>query len=141
MSITHMPFKSPKAGISRRNFLGLVLCAGLSGLSPKAVIAAAEGVRTSEKSLSLYNPHTKDHFKGVYWRDGKYVDDAVKNQVVKTDISVKCSESTLSESLFYSVDPFYKGLSGDKESIHLFLKKHHFDPDAAYVDLSDDQKK
>ena len=79
MSMIHMPFKSPKAGISRRNFLGLVLCAGLTGLSPKAVIAAVEGVRTSEKSLSLYNPHTKDHFKGIYWRNGKYVDDALKN--------------------------------------------------------------
>lgn len=79
MSIFHMPFRSTKAGLSRRNFIGFVLCAGLSSLSPKTVLAAIDEVTTREKSLSLYNPHTKDHFSGIYWRNGKYVGDALKN--------------------------------------------------------------
>ena len=56
-----------------------MLCAGLSGLSPKIVLAAIDGAKTTEKSLSLYNPHTKEHFKGIYWRNRKYIGDALKN--------------------------------------------------------------
>ena len=79
MSILNMPFMLPKAGLSRRNFIGFMLCAGISGLSSKSVFAAIEELTTTEKSLSLYNPHTKDSFNGVYWRNGKYVTEALKN--------------------------------------------------------------
>ena len=79
MSTFNMPFRSTKAGLSRRNFIGFVLCAGTSVLAPKVVLAAIDEVTTAEKSLSLYNPHTKDSFSGVYWHNGKYVNDALKN--------------------------------------------------------------
>ena len=79
MSTFNMPFRSTKAGLSRRNFIGFVLCAGTSVLAPKGVLAAIDEVTTTEKSLSLYNPHTKDSFSGVYWHNGKYVNDALKN--------------------------------------------------------------
>ena len=74
-----MPFMSAKAGLSRRNFIGLILCAGISGLFSKSVFAAIGQLATAERSLSLYNPHTKDSFNGVYWRKGEYVTDALKN--------------------------------------------------------------
>ena len=77
-----MPFRSPKVGLSRRNFIGFMIGAGMSGLSSKSVFAAIEELTTterSERSLALYNPHTKDSFNGVYWRNGKYVTDAIKN--------------------------------------------------------------
>jgi uncharacterized protein YcbK (DUF882 family) len=79
MSILNMPFRSPKAGLSRRNFIGLMLCAGMSGLSSKSVFAAIPELTTPERSLALYNPHTNDSFNGVYWRNGKYVTAAMKN--------------------------------------------------------------
>jgi len=60
-----MPFMSPKAGLSRRNFIGFMLCAGISGLFSKSVFAAIGELETAERSLSLYNPHTKDSFTGV----------------------------------------------------------------------------
>jgi len=100
MSILNMPFMSPKAGLSRRNFIGFMLWAGMSGLSSKSVFAAIEELTTTEagmsglssksvfaaieelttteRSLSLYNPHTKESFNEVYWRKGKYVPDALK---------------------------------------------------------------
>lgn len=74
-----MPFMSPKAGLSRRNFIGFMLCAGISGLFSKSVFAAIGELETAERSLSLYNPHTKDSFNGVYWRKGEYVTDALNN--------------------------------------------------------------
>ena len=79
MSILNIPFMSAKAGLSRRNFIGFMLCAGISGLSSKSVFAAIDALATTEESLSLYNPHTKDSFNGVYRRNGKYVPDALKN--------------------------------------------------------------
>jgi uncharacterized protein YcbK (DUF882 family) len=79
MSILNMPFRSPKVGLSRRNFIGLMLGAGMWGLSSKSVFAAIEELTMRERSLALYNPHTKDSFNGVYWRNGKYVTDAIKN--------------------------------------------------------------
>ena len=74
-----MPFVSARTGLSRRNFIGIMLCVGISGVSSKSVFAAIEELATPERSLSLYNPHTKDSFKGVYWHNGKYVSEALKN--------------------------------------------------------------
>ena len=79
MSILNLPLVSPKEGLSRRKFIGLMVCAGISGFSSQSVFAAIEDPTTKEKSLSLYNPHTKDRFQGVYWRNGKYVTKALKN--------------------------------------------------------------
>ncbi len=79
MSILNMLFRSPKVGLSRRNFLALMLCAGISSLSSESVFAAVEEFITTERSLSLYNPHTKDSFNEVYWRKGKYIPDALKS--------------------------------------------------------------
>ena len=79
MSILNLPFISSKAGLSRRTFIGVLLCAGISGICSKSAFAAIKELTTIDKSLSLYNPHTKDSFSGVYWRNGKYVTDALKN--------------------------------------------------------------
>jgi uncharacterized protein YcbK (DUF882 family) len=79
MSILNMAFMSAKAGLSRRNFIGFMLCAGMSGLSSKSVFAAIQELTTTERSLALHNPHTKDSFNGIYRRKGKYVTDALKN--------------------------------------------------------------
>jgi len=79
MSIFNMPFRSPKTGLSRRKFIGFMLCAGMSGIFPKSVLAAIDEVTTPERSLSLHNPHTKDNFNGIYWRNGKYVSASLKS--------------------------------------------------------------
>ena len=79
MSILNLPFISSKAGLSRRTFIGVLLGTGFSGICSKSALAAIKELTTKDKSLSLYNPHTKDSFSGVYWRNGKYVTDALKN--------------------------------------------------------------
>ena len=79
MSILNMPFKSPKAELSRRSFLGIMFLAGMSGLSSRPGFAAVAELTTAERSLSLYNPHTKDSFDGVYWRKSNYVPDALNS--------------------------------------------------------------
>ena len=78
MSILNLPSMSSKEGVSRRKFIGLIVCAGISGLFPKSVFGAIEDRPITKRSLSLYNPHTKDLFHGVYWRNGEYVGNALK---------------------------------------------------------------
>ena len=78
MSTLDIPFMSSKVGLSRRNFIGLMLVSGIAGFSPKSIFAADSGSAAEQKSLSLYNPHTKDSFNGVYWSAGEYDRDALK---------------------------------------------------------------
>ena len=74
-----MPPISPKNGLNRRNFLRLISWAGLISCSPMPAFAAIDVISSEERSLALYNPHTKESFKGVYWRNGDFVADAMKN--------------------------------------------------------------
>jgi uncharacterized protein YcbK (DUF882 family) len=50
---------------------------GLIGYSSKPAFAAIDYVVPEEKSLSLYNPSTKEDFDGIYWRNGDYDSDAL----------------------------------------------------------------
>ena len=61
------------AKLSRRSFLGFTLSSAILCLSPFRVWAALGDIELPEKSLSLYNPNTREAFEGVYWADGNYV--------------------------------------------------------------------
>ena len=78
MSILDMPLISSKVELSRRNFIGFMLVTGIAAFSPKSVYAADAEAAATQRSLSLYNPHTKDSFNGVYWFKGEYDSDALK---------------------------------------------------------------
>ena len=79
MSDFIMPNGASKMRLNRRGFLGLMLWAGLISYPSKSVLAAIDYLAPKEKFLSLYNPNTKENFDGVYWRNGSYVADALKN--------------------------------------------------------------
>lgn len=79
MSILKRPSCSFGADLSRRHFLRLMAWTGLISCSSKSVLAAIEDPAPAERSISLYNPHTKESFNGVYWRDGTPVAAAVHN--------------------------------------------------------------
>ena len=70
---------SLKTGLSRRNFIKLLVCSGILSYSSKFAFAAIDGIALKERSLSLFNPHTKEGFEGIYWCDGDYVSDALNN--------------------------------------------------------------
>ena len=79
MSALKMPYGASKTRLTRRKFLRLMLWAGLISYSSKSAFAAIDGIAPEERSLSLYNPYTKESFDGVYWRNGAYVAGALKN--------------------------------------------------------------
>lgn len=65
--------------VNRRNFLRLMVRAGLICCSSKSVFAAIDQSEEEKRSLSLYNPHTKERFNGIYWCEGGCVTSAKEN--------------------------------------------------------------
>ena len=59
--------------LSRRKLLKLMLCSSLLGIFPKLTFAAIDEMALKEKSLSLFNPRTKESFEGIYYSNGDYV--------------------------------------------------------------------
>jgi len=70
---------SVKTGLSRRNFIKLLVCSGILSYSSKFAFAAPDVIAIEERSLSLSNPHTKERFEGIYWCDGDYIPNALNN--------------------------------------------------------------
>lgn len=59
--------------LCRRGFLkaGALVLGGC--IFPQVVLGAAKGMLPSERSLSLYNPHTGESLRTVYWSKGQYL--------------------------------------------------------------------
>lgn len=62
---------------SRRHFVKLVVFSGLTAFLPGSVLAATRNDKRLERSLSLYNPNTRESLDTVYWANGNYVPKAL----------------------------------------------------------------
>ena len=62
--------------LSRRCFLKLLPVAMSVGLMPRW--ARGHQAATPEKSLSLYNQHTGEQIKNIYWAEGHYVPEVLQ---------------------------------------------------------------
>ncbi len=69
----------------------------------------------------------KQYIGGIRGYNKTVLDDAIKNENVKSIIGLKFPEVTLSDSLYYSVDPYFSGLSGNKDAISDLLKNLQID--------------
>ena len=63
---------------SRRNFLKLFVYSGIISCFPKIAFAAFDELTPKKRSLSLFNPRTKESFEGNYYRNGDYVANSLK---------------------------------------------------------------
>ena len=73
------PKGASKVSLNRRGFMRLMLWAGLISYPSKSALAFIDYLAPEEKLLSLYNPNTKERFDGIYWRNGSYVTEALKD--------------------------------------------------------------
>lgn len=64
-------------GVSRRGFLTLGLLAVTTAIFPRKALAALNSLIAPERSLSLFNSHTGEEFKSVYWVQGQYIPEAL----------------------------------------------------------------
>jgi uncharacterized protein YcbK (DUF882 family) len=85
MSILRKPSVLFRAGLSRRDFIGLMIFSGLINFLPKSVFAAIGETALEQRCLSLYNPRTKESYDGAYWYRGDYIGGAVEkiNQLMR----------------------------------------------------------
>ncbi|MFC1882324.1 DUF882 domain-containing protein [Thermodesulfobacteriota bacterium] len=99
-----MPKGASKMRLNRRGFLRLLLWAGLISYPSKSALAFIDYLAPEEKLLSLYNPNTKEKFDSVYWRNGSYVAEALKDinyllRDVRTD-AIKPIDKDLLDLIF-----------------------------------------
>ena len=62
--------------VGRRRFLGMSACAGASVMASSSALAVSYPSMAA-RELHLYNLHTFETLKAVYWRDGAYVSEGL----------------------------------------------------------------
>ncbi|MBV8888152.1 MAG: DUF882 domain-containing protein [Alphaproteobacteria bacterium] len=65
---------SPSALLNRRSLIGAA-----ASIAAVSVVRPAPAVAFAPRAVSLYNIHTGESLRTVYWADGHYIRDAVKD--------------------------------------------------------------
>jgi len=65
----------------------------------------------------------KQYIGGFSGYNKGLIEEALKNNLISEKTSMKFTAETLSESLYYAIDPYFSGMSGNKESIEDMIKK------------------
>ena len=81
----------------------------------------------------------KQYIGGIRGYNKTILDEALKNGFLKESIGLKLYGNTLYDALFYSVDPYYSGISGNEDGIKELLKRLKLENDAKIEDLNNSQ--
>ncbi len=71
----------------------------------------------------------KQYIGGFRELNKEIIEKAVQNSVVSKKTGIKLSCDTIYDSLYYSIDPYYGGISGNKEEIEKLLSKFEINKD------------
>lgn len=63
--------------MSRRGVLKLGLLAVAAGVFPRRAFASADNLLLQDRTISVYNLHTKEYLSTVYWQNGAYLPEAI----------------------------------------------------------------
>jgi len=77
-------------------------------------------------------------FKG-YNKD--VIDEALKDGLIKENVGIKIYGENLSNALYYSIDPYFSGISGNKKAISDLLGKLELNKDTEFEDLNNEEIK
>lgn len=77
MSFFYKAFGTCDVELSRRYFLRFIAFSGLAVFAPRPVFAAIRNCASLERSLSFYNPNTKEALDTIYWSNGNYLGKAL----------------------------------------------------------------
>ena len=83
----------------------------------------------------------KQYIGGFKGYNQKIIDEAIKQGLIIEKTAIKLSNETIYDSLFYSIDPYYSGISGDKTNIDDFLDNIGIDKKTKIEDLTDENFK
>jgi single-stranded-DNA-specific exonuclease len=82
----------------------------------------------------------KQYIGGFSGYNKTVLDDALKNGHLKEFVGIKLNGETLQEALYYSIDPYFIGLSGNNDEIVKLIKKLKLTDANKVEDLDDNQK-
>jgi RecJ-like exonuclease len=83
----------------------------------------------------------KQYIGGIKRYNKTILDEALKNGHLKQSTGIKLNGKSLTDGLYYSIDPYYTGLSGDNEGISKLLEKLHLEKNTKIEDLDGNKKK
>lgn len=83
----------------------------------------------------------KQYIGGIKGFNKTVIDEALNSGFLKENINIKLYGDSLFESLYYSIDPYYTGLSGNKKGINNLFEQMNLKKDVKIEDLDINQKK
>jgi single-stranded-DNA-specific exonuclease len=83
----------------------------------------------------------KQYIGGIRGFNKEILDDALKNEILQEKIELKLFGKNLFDSLVFSIDPYYSGISGNEQAILKIFEKFDLKKDVNIKDLSSDTKK
>jgi len=83
----------------------------------------------------------KQHIGGIRGYNKTVLDEALKNNLLEENVGIKLYGPSLFDALYYSIDPYYTGISGNKERINQLFKQLNLKDDIKINALDKNQKK
>jgi len=112
-----------------------------------ATLSYAVAKKMNEKNIDLLAlaltgaTGDKQYIGGFRGYNKQLLDEAIDHNILRPVVGLKLSDEPLLDALYYSIDPFYPNLSGQKDKIQEFLQQLHIDPKKTYHQLNDDERK
>lgn len=82
----------------------------------------------------------KQYIGGIRGYNKTILDKAVEGGILKQETEIKLSDEGLCNALYYTVDPYYSDLSGNKENTNELLKLLNLNKETKFKDLAKSQK-
>jgi RecJ-like exonuclease len=82
----------------------------------------------------------KQHIGGIKGFNKEILENAIKNGFIKEQTGAKLYGDSIYDALYYSIDPYYKSLSGNSEEIKNILSKLEVDKDTKISDIENEKK-
>ena len=83
----------------------------------------------------------KQYIGGISGYNKDILEDSVKRGYLKKFIGIKLYGNTLFDALYYSIDPYYSGITGNKEAIENLLKVFNISKNIKFDHLNNVQKR
>lgn len=83
----------------------------------------------------------KQYIGGIRGYNRSIIEEALKNDLITEKIGIKIYGISVFDALYYSIDPYFSGVSGNKEVILDLLSKLKINKDTKPEGLSEDQMK
>lgn len=83
----------------------------------------------------------KQYIGGIRGYNKTILNEALKKGFLKQNTEIKLYGDSLFDALYYSVEPYYTGLSANKEGIQELLERLHLSEDTKIEDLDTNQKR